>query len=204
MTNNDFEKFTLVWRATLEYYNQQVTDGSLGLSFKNLQGYELADIERAINAHIQDTDRGRWSPKVSDIIGQIEKTQPDGRLPSDEAWSIALQSFNEHATVVLNDEIAGALQAARDIYEEGDKVGARMAFKSAYERIVEQNRASGVSVHWWPSFGFDPQQRQAAIDEAIAVGRLPAPVDCNTGAIGYAPRALETVGKALENKQGEK
>ncbi len=172
MNKNDFDKFALIWRATTEYYNQALTDGSLALTFRNLEKYALLDIEHAINQHIQDTDSGKFAPKVADIIKHIEASKHDGRLSSDEAWSIAIQSFDEYTTVVTNDEIAGALQTARHIYHEGDKIGARMAFKSAYERMVEDARVKGTPVKWWPSYGFSVEGREIPIREAIARGYL--------------------------------
>jgi hypothetical protein len=124
------------------------------------------------------------------IIDRID----DGRPKADEAWSIAVTAMDEYATVVMNEDIAEAWGVSRKIYEEGDEVGARMAFRSTYERITRDKK--GMPVRWWPSFGEDKSRRDVALIEAVQLGRLtasvanqylPAPID--------APLLLEERGK---------
>lgn len=106
----------------------------------------------------------------SAIIERID--QEDGRPQSSEAWGIAVESFDEAATVVLNDEIGQALAIARPVMDAGDEVGARAAFREAYDRIVRKNRAAGVPVKWFPSLGHDPALRVDAILLAESRGLL--------------------------------
>lgn len=120
---------------------------------------------------------------LADILDRVQGS--DGRPNADEAWAKALQGMDEDATVVINDEIAEASSVARPIYQAGDKTGARMAFREAYDRIVQRNREHRVPVRWWPSLGHDPQGRDAPIREAVDRGLighenlkfLPAPVE---------------------------
>lgn len=98
--------------------------------------------------------------------------QADGRPSANEAWGIALSAFDEAVTVVLNEEINEAMSAARPVMDSGDDVGARMAFRDTYERIVRQNRASGVKPKWYPSLGFDKALRADAIKLAADRGLL--------------------------------
>ena len=107
---------------------------------------------------------------LADILERIEKR--DGRPSADEAWAKALAGMNEAATVVLNDEISQAMTAARTIFQAGDEVGARMAFRAAYERIVQANREAKKPVRWWASLGHDQQQREAAVQDGIRQGLL--------------------------------
>lgn len=107
---------------------------------------------------------------LADIIERMEKR--DGRPGADEAWAKALLGMDENATVVLNDEISEAMAAARPIFNAGDEVGARMAFRSAYDRIVQANREAKVPVRWWASLGHDQQKREAAVQEGIRQGLL--------------------------------
>lgn len=117
------------------------------------------------------------------IIERIN--QADGRPGANEAWGIAISAFDEAQTVVLNDEITEAMGAARPVMDCGDDVGARMAFRDAYERIVRQNRQSGIKPKWYPSLGQDPTLRADAIKaaqdrglltHAQACAYLPAPI----------------------------
>lgn len=105
------------------------------------------------------------------VVERIE--QVDGRPGANEAWAIALTAFDESATVVLNDEIFAAVEAARPVMASGDEVGARMAFRDAYERIVREGRATGARPRWYPSLGTDPEKRALAIEAAVGRGLLP-------------------------------
>lgn len=107
---------------------------------------------------------------LADIIERIDKR--DGRPAADEAWAKALAGMDENTTVVLNNEICEAMATARPIFQAGDEVGARMAFRATYERIVQANREAKVSVHWWASLGHDEQKREAAVQEGIQRGQL--------------------------------
>lgn len=102
------------------------------------------------------------------IIQRID----DGRPDADEAWSIALKAMDESATVVLNNEIAEAYGIAKDIFMSGDEVGARMAFRSAYDRIKGTARASGTVVQWFPSLGENKSGREPVLRDAVRLGRL--------------------------------
>jgi hypothetical protein len=111
---------------------------------------------------------GRLTPHA--VIERIMAR--DGRPPANEAWAIALSGYDEARTVVMNAEIAEAMAIARPIMQEGDEVGARMAFRDAYERIVVENREANVPVKWFPSIGYDPHGREVELNRAVAQGRL--------------------------------
>lgn len=82
-------------------------------------------------------------------------------LPQDEA-----------ATAVLTEEMAQAWGVSR---HAGDRVSARLAFLSAYRRLVSEARDAGIPAKWFPSLGSDPHARAAALDEAARLGRISAP-----------------------------
>ena len=82
---------------------------------------------------------------------------------------MVLASLDESETVVWTDQVAEAAAVARPILEAGDEVGARMAFRDAYERIV---RERADEPRWFPSLGSDAGRREAALDRAVADGRL--------------------------------
>lgn len=104
----------------------------------------------------------------------VERIQSDdGRPSANEAWGIALSAFDEAATVVTNDEIGEAMAAARPVMDGGDEVGARMAFRDAYDRVVRKARMAGItSPKWYPSLGHDPMLRIDAIKQAEDRGLL--------------------------------
>jgi response regulator RpfG family c-di-GMP phosphodiesterase len=81
--------------------------------------------------------------------------------------------MDERNTVVWTDEMAQAWSVAQPIVQVRDMVGARMAFISAYERLVrtarEERRVPVVSV----SLGWDAELRAKAVEQAVSLGYLP-------------------------------
>ena len=172
MNKRDLKNFSKVWGPAQETYGKDPSDAVVMMAFSLLEKYSLDEIKKALTLHMTDSDVGEFAPKPANVIKQIEKINHDGRLSADEAWAVALNSFDESTTVIMCDEIASALQVSRDIYQDGDRTGARMAFRSAYERRVEYARERGVPLRWWPSLGHDQSGREQVIQEGIDQGRL--------------------------------
>lgn len=204
MNKNDFDKFCGAWGATCEIYNITPTDAAMTLAFKVLARYEIGEVLLALTEHVTTS---QFAPKPADIIGKLVKS--DGRPEVDEAWSIAVDSFDEYKTVVMNDEIAGSLEHARGIYNDGDKVGARMSFKASYEKRIAKARHNGDPVKWWPSMGFDEQGRRAVLEKAVNDGLLtsshvnkllPSPItESGQKVIGEALKELEALKLAKQS-----
>ena len=132
--------------------------------------------QSALHAPCVDPDRGRYAPKPADITAAVETAieRSDGRPGSDEAWSIALRVMDDAESVVWTTEIAAAWGVALDIYEAGDKVGARMAFRERYERDVSAARQRGEKAQWSMTLGTDRSRREQVAREAVSAGLLPA------------------------------
>jgi hypothetical protein len=107
----------------------------------------------------------RTFPTVADVIDRMPGQHP----PADEAW--AMLPKNEQTSVVWTDEMAQAFDTARALLDQ-DPVGARMAFKAAYDRAVGESKIMGKVPRWYPSFGIDPSGRAAAVQRAVTRGRL--------------------------------
>lgn len=153
--------------ATAEIMGREISPSAAMVMAQDLAQYPADVVVQAL-ANLRRDAKARFSTGA--IIEQIEKLQPDGRPGADEAWAMIPQ--DEAATVVWTDEMAQAFGIARPLLNEGDKIGARMAFRDAYNRIVEQNKRSGVAVRWVPSLGHDPAGREIALTEAARLGRL--------------------------------
>lgn len=121
-------------------------------------------VEKAIDGHLLDPSAGRFFPTPAEIMAKLDGGEYQ-HLSPDVAWSIALQSFDEDVTVVWTPEIAEARSVALPVWLSGDQIGARMAFKGAYERII---RASRGGPRWQVSTGFDLQIRIEALRDAVA------------------------------------
>jgi hypothetical protein len=152
---------------------QNLTPTAKAMFFRALRDHSLEQVRAAFDAHVRDPQRGRFMPLPADVIAQIlGAAADDGRPGPEEAWAIALRSQDEADTVVWTEEISQARGIARTILEAGDEVGARMAFKEAYSRLVDSARQAGRPPAWSASLGFDPKLRDVALQAAAESGRL--------------------------------
>ena len=140
----------------------------LGVFWAQLESYPLDAVLRAISMHVASSE---FAPTPASLLKHLPKMS-DGRPDANEAWAISLRSRDERETVVWTQECAEAFSIALPVLDEGDEVGARMAFKAAYERLCEASRAAGKPAQWVKSLGHDPALREAAITEAVRGGRL--------------------------------
>lgn len=101
--------------------------------------------------------------------------QMDGRPSSDEAWALSLDARDEIKTVVWCEEMQQAFAVARPLLAAGDEIGARMAFKGAYDRLVAEARQASRPARWSASLGWDKDLQRQALTRAAEQGRLPAP-----------------------------
>ena len=179
MSEDDFDQFAQILDdvAALRQL-PTLTARAKALFFQAVGRYPMHLVEKAVQAHLIDPDAGKFKTMIqpAHIVAQIEgAAAQDGRPEADEAWAIAMQADDEAVTVVWTDEIAAALAAARPVLARGDEVGARMAFKAAYNRQVAKARGEFRPVRWVASLGHDVEQRDQALQAAVRLGQLPAP-----------------------------
>ncbi|POA21542.1 hypothetical protein C1886_04520 [Pseudomonas sp. FW300-N1A1] len=148
--------------ATAEAMGQEMNPGTAAMMAEDLSAYPVPVVRAALKACRCEV-KGKLA--MADILSRVQSK--DGRPGKDEAWSIALTAGDESETVVMTAEIQQAMKAAAPILKLGDKVGARMAFMSAYERLVVAARAEALPAAWSVSLGFDPSRRVAAIESAV-------------------------------------
>jgi hypothetical protein len=140
----------------------------LQVFWAKLERYPLEMVLRAISRHV---DVSEFAPTPAGLLKHLP-AEADGRPEVNEAWAIALRSRDESETVVWTQECAEAFFAATPVLDMGDEVGARMAFKDAYTRIVETNRACGTPSRWVKSLGHDAARREQVLEEAVRLGLL--------------------------------
>ncbi|WP_374568752.1 hypothetical protein [Ideonella sp.] len=144
--------------------------------FRILSRYSLAAVRYGLDQHMQDPVNGRFAPSPADVVAKIEaRMAEDGRPSVEEAWARSLLALDEQQTVVWSDEMAEAFAIARPLLVQGDKVGARMAFREVYARLVERGRANRELPQWLVSEGHDPELRAVAIQAAVDAGCLALP-----------------------------
>ena len=153
--------------VTAELTGTELSEAALRVMAGDLYAYPEAAVLRAL-------DRCRRELKTRlTLAAVLERIEGQGGRPgADEAWAIALGALDEADTVVWTEEIAQAFDVARPILEARDKVGARVAFRDAYERMVREAREAGQQGRWVASIGHDASRRDAALTQAVQRGRI--------------------------------
>lgn len=141
---------------------------ALNLWFKLLEPYSIEQVKAALAQHMCES---KFPPVPADVVQRMPQ-QSDGRPDAEEAWAISRGAVDEDETVVWTQECAAAFAKVEHLLLARDDVAARMAFKSAYTRLVEQARAQKIVPHWYSSNGRDAARREYVIAQAVRDGRL--------------------------------
>lgn len=176
MVDADTPRFVAMLRDVFGLYPsaKALTEGQVAMFFRALGRYTLAQVSVGLDAHVKDPQRGRFPPLPADVIAQLDgQAADDGRPGPEEAWAISLAARDESETVVWTAEAAQAMSVARPVLAAGDEIGARMAFREAYGRLVELARRQRNPTEWIVSEGWDAQRRASAVAAAVEAGRLP-------------------------------
>lgn len=175
MVENDFQDFLRVLDDAFSINPKwsRLDARGKGLFFKALEPYSLQTVRLAITAHIRDPQRGQFQPTPADIVAQVENNQTAQRPGVEEAWALSFPCTSEDETVVWTEEMRDAFAICKPLYDSGDTVAARMAFKDAYNRIVSQAVRAGRAVKWELSAGHNPEKRALVIEQATSLGRIP-------------------------------
>lgn len=145
-------------------------------------------------------ERPDFAPAPNGIAARCRLN--DGRPDENEAWAQSLPALDEFASVTWTKEMGDAFLLARPMLEGGDEIGARMAFKDAYKRMVAEARAKNIPAEWMVSAGFDGERRHLEVARAMSAGLLPAPpahlmLESGTGLPPVKPEGLKQVLEAI-------
>ncbi len=199
MKSTDKPGFAINILAIAEIYGKALSPAAIGIYWNALQGYPLADVQRAIERHVNDPASGQFFPKPADLIRHLQPRPEDGGHPSaDEAWGLLLRlANNEHETGVLTDEMREAWAACSAILASGDQVGARRCFIEVYQRHVREADQNGAVARWSVTLGTDARLREARLKEAVEACRISAD-QVRALLPGPAPASIGKVAGLLE------
>lgn len=173
---DDFAKLVDETYALISGGKTVLTAGAKVLFFRSMQEYPFEYVAGAMAAHIKDPNRGQYVPKPADLIFQIEGSNANDARPGvEEAWAISLAAADEIETVVWTEEMSAAFWTCKPVLDQGDEVGARMAFKESYNRLVIAARKAGRPVKWQITPGKNQERHQLVYMRNVELGRLPKP-----------------------------
>ena len=168
-----FRRFHLFYgRRWIESYAGLPLDEVAAGWSAELTAYTEHEVVRGANA----CKTSKFPPTLPEFLSFCRPETASNRPAGDEAWAIAVRAADEAETVVWTEEIAEAWGIAKPVFEGGDEVGARMAFRASYERLTADAKVAGIPAKWVVSQGHDPERRAIAVERAQVAGLLPAPV----------------------------
>jgi hypothetical protein len=172
MEDHDKGRFLQMLTKAMGAYGKSLPEPSIiDVWVDLLRPFSLRTVGMAFAAYLDQN--GEFEPKPAGIAKLCK--QMDGRPTDEEAWAIALTSRAEEETVVWTTETAEAFGLCSSVLSMGDEVGARMAFKDAYNRLVSSARMANKPCQWTVSLGWDKDRRVAALEKAQKAGLLMAP-----------------------------
>lgn len=110
--NNDAQtkkEFAVMVSAIWSVYGVEVSKSVMSIYFNALIRYEIEDIRRAFNLHIQNTDGGQYLPKPADLIRTLEGTQASKALTAWSKVEKAIRTLGVYRTVVFDDPVIHAV-----------------------------------------------------------------------------------------------
>ena len=170
MKKSDDKAFAELLQATLEIYGQKPSPNVVLIWIAALENYALDDVRKALSEYVKKAGAGHFAPRPADVIEVLQGK--DGFLSADEAW--AMLPMTEAETAVWTDEMSQSWGIALGLIESGDLTAARMAFRSAYERLVVEARRAGKRPAWSVTLGHDRHGRETALTSAVLRGYLTA------------------------------
>lgn len=167
MTHNDYEKFKSAWvnANAISANSKQLNDSLISYAFEILYEYPIEKILGALFIHAK---KQKFAPSPADVV-DILSAQLPRHLGPEEAWAIALRSFDEALPVVLTQQILEAKALVQDIWDSGDAIATRMAFRETYNRIL----LTASDPKWFLTQGDDKSLTADVVQKAVDMGRLP-------------------------------
>lgn len=140
---------------------------NLGLTMDEIKAEWQAEINRLTPDELETGIAACRTRTFPPTLPEFVKMCWVGHPSADEAWALAVKAMDENETVIWTNEIMYAWDRCRAVYEDGDKVGARMAFKAVYEGLDLSERPE-----WIVSEGFDKDKRSIAMESTKVAGLL--------------------------------
>jgi hypothetical protein len=151
--------------VTAEFFGKELSQAAVDVLMEDLAEYNPDAVLAALRACRKELSR---FPAPADIIGRMASR--DGRPGAAEAWAMIPQ--DESGSVVWTDEMQTAFGVAGPLMRDGQEFAARKAFEEIYEREVRDAREQRRPPRWMLSRGTSKAGVKAAIETAIAKGRL--------------------------------
>jgi hypothetical protein len=158
MQEREKKEFTEMLAGVFEIHGRDLKETTTRIWWRLMRRYTLDQFSEAIGNLVATS---KFLPKPSEVIEQIS-----GRwMDANEAW--AAFPKDESETGAVNQAMRASWGASEALFYSGDTVGARMAFKAAYERYVKSAVLRGETEQFELSIGWDAEKRENGIRAAV-------------------------------------
>ena len=103
MKQDEYQQFQVLWTSACDIYGKSPSDAAIGMNFRALAKYPLAQVRRALDGHLSDPDGGRFMPKPADLIRHIEGDPQSRSLLGWSDVEKAIRTVGPWQTVVFDD-----------------------------------------------------------------------------------------------------
>ena len=100
---DDRQKFAETMVGIAEVYGKDMSEAGLSVWWSALSRYSTEQVTSALNAHVQDAERGQFMPKPGDIVRQIEGTPDDAAMTAWHKVDNAVRRVGYGPTLVFDD-----------------------------------------------------------------------------------------------------
>jgi hypothetical protein len=183
MTPDDIKVLSRAISGTAEAMGHELSPQAVSLFMEDLSPYP---IDRVLFALHSIRKEGGTRLRIKDVLDRVDRG--GGHLPGNEAWALARNAEDERNTVVWTAEIQTAWLLAKSLMDGGDKIGARMAFLEAYDRVCMESRMRGARPEVMVSRGWDAATVPKAIERAQMAGLLTQPEAARVTLLIGAPK----------------
>lgn len=103
MKPTDYPEFVRLLSDVMAYYRQDSSKFTVALFWGACQNFELEQVEKALNSHALDAEKGVFAPKVADIVRVLSGTVTDRAALAWGKVLEALSSVGAYSDVVFDD-----------------------------------------------------------------------------------------------------
>lgn len=103
MTPNERPKFAQLLTDVMAYYGKDTSTFMLDLWWQACLNFDITQVQKALNTHAMDAERGVYAPKVADVVRVLQGTTTDRAAL---AWGKvlgAMGSVGAYTDVIFDD-----------------------------------------------------------------------------------------------------
>lgn len=103
MTNNERGAFAGLLTDVMAYYGKDASNFVLSVWWSACENFEMEQVQKALQKHACDPERGQFAPKVADIVRSLQGTSTDRAAIAWGKVHEAMSAVGAYSDVVFDD-----------------------------------------------------------------------------------------------------